>query len=221
MKLVFYSGGHEEDNIVLDLKLLNLVGKEDPLVTFIPSCSYESELYFQDFVEQYHRIGIKRFMLFPVDIPFDDIMLNEVLKSDIIHLGGGNTFYFIKHLKKSGMFQRLKQFVKEGGILTGLSAGAIIMSPRIDTASFPSFDCDVNDDNVKNFKAMNLVSFEFFPHYKNSKRYESELLKYSKKRSMPLYACPDGSGIVVDQGDLTFLGKTYCFHQGKKTVINN
>lgn len=221
MKLVFYSGGHEEDNIVLDLELLNLVGKEDPLVTFIPSCSYESELYFKEFIEQYHRIGIQRFMLFPVDIPFDDIMLNEILKSDIIHLGGGNTFYFIKHLKKSGMFQKLKQFVKDGGILTGLSAGAIIMSPRIDTASFPSFDRDENDDNVKNFKAMNLVSFEFFPHYKNSKRYENELLNYSKKRSIPLYACPDGSGIVVDQNNVTFLGKTYCFHQGKKTVINN
>lgn len=221
MKLVFYSGGHEEENTLLDQQLLKLVGKEDPLITFIPSCSYESELYFKEFIEQYQRFGVKRFLHFPIDIPYDDILLNEVLKSDVIHLGGGNTFYFIKHLKKTGMLSRLKSFVKEGGILTGLSAGAIIMSPRIDTASFPEFDCDENADNVRSFKAMNLVHFEFFPHYKNSKRYDKELLRYSKQRAIPLYACPDGSGIIVDHENVTFSGKTYCFFQGKKTMINN
>ena len=39
--------------------------------------------------------------------------LEEVLKSDVIHLGGGNTYYFLKHLRKSKMLGVLKKYVKK------------------------------------------------------------------------------------------------------------
>ena len=63
--------------------------------------------------------------------------------------GGGNTFYFIKHLRRSGIFNRLIEYANNGGILTGLSAGAIMTTPNIMTASFPPWDRDDNEDNVR------------------------------------------------------------------------
>lgn len=221
MKLVFYGGGDAKDNRGLDKSLMDMVGKTSPQFCFIPSQSYESEIDFGQYVKQYRKLGVNRFLHFPVDIPTDSILLNEVFKSDVIHLGGGNTFYFLKHLRRRGMISKLRAFVKRGGILTGLSAGAIIMSPNITTASFPEFDCDINDDRIKDFRSLKLVSFEFFPHYIHSSRYIHEMISYSKKLNYPLYGCPDGSGIIFNDGNLNFVGKTYYFKNGKCMKINS
>lgn len=219
MSLVFYGGGHEWENEHLDLEAILLSGKKNPSITYIPAGSYESEIEFRGLLTQYSKYGVTKFIHFPIDVYFDQTLKKEALSSDIIHLGGGNTFYFLKHLKKTGIFLELKKFVKNGGVLTGLSAGGIVMTPSVKTASFPSFDCDDNDEKLKNLTALNFVEFEFFPHYKNSKRYDKELLEYSKKIKHPLYACPDGSGISVGENVIKFFGKSFMFFEGKKILI--
>lgn len=219
MKLVFYSGGHDFENIQLDKKLIALAQTNSPQITYIPSCSYLCDSDFQDFIKQYAKFNIHNIINFPIDQPYTEVLKNEVFKSDIIHLSGGNTYYFLKHLRKTKMLSELKKFVKRGGILTGLSAGAIIMTPNIETAGLPEFDKDENDENLTNLKSLGLVDFEFFPHYKNSKRYDAELIDYSSQIEEPIYACPDGSGIIVKDNVISFIGKTYCFFKGKKSVV--
>lgn len=221
MKLVFYGGGYDYENISLDQTLISLCNIKNPQITYIPSCSYLSHIEFREFINQYQKFNINRFLNFPVDVPMNSVLKREALKSNIIHLGGGNTYYFLKHLRQSKMLSELKNFVKNGGILTGLSAGAIMMTKNISTAGFPDFDRDENEENLKNFAALNLVDFEFFPHYKNSKRYDSELKKYSREIENPLYACPDGSGIIVNHEKISFVNKVFCFYQGKKFKVNN
>ncbi len=219
MKLVFYSGGHDYENTQLDKRLIDLVHTDSPQITYIPSCSYLCDSDFQEFIKQYERFNIHNIINFPIDQPFTEVLKTEVLKSDVIHLSGGNTYYFLKHLRKAKMLGELKKFVKNGGVLTGLSAGGIIMTKTIGLAGIPDFDKDENDENLKNLKGMSLVDFEFFPHYKNSKRYDVELLGYSKSLGEPVYACPDGSGIVVQDNEVSFIGKAYCFFNGKKSVV--
>ena len=219
MKLVFYSGGDEKENLALDLDLRKLFDKENPKITYIPSCSLDGELEFSDFVSRYRKMGILRFQYCPIDIPQSDIFFKEALKSDMLYLSGGNTYYFLKHLKKSKLFHALGEYVKKGGILTGLSAGGILMTPNIQTAGYPSFDCDENEENITNLKSLNLVNFEFFPHYRNSKRYDGPLKKESARSPYPVYAIPDGSGIIVDGDSISFLGRAYGFYQGGKFSI--
>jgi len=72
---------------------------------------------------------------------------------------------------------------------------------------------------MENFKALGLVDFHFFPHYKNSKRYDAELASFSTKISNPLYACPDGSGIIVNNKDISFTGRVLRFYNGKKDSL--
>ncbi len=220
MKLVLYSGGDEQENFLLDSCLFDqLVKKKDPVFTYIPSSSFESEIYFHHFIDQYQQFGVQRFLFCPVDNRCDSVLLGEVLRSDLIHLSGGNTFYFLKHLKKSTIINSLIKYAKNGGILTGLSAGAIILTPTINTAGLPHFDRDDNDENLRNLNSMKLVNFDFFPHYKNSARYDSELKKYSKTIASPLYASPDGSGIIVNNDSIQFVGKNFAFVGGKKVAI--
>jgi dipeptidase E len=220
MKLVFYSGGDARANRALDDELLRLVSVKNPLFAHVPASSYLSELDFKHFVDQYTPHKVRRFLHFPVDQPFDKTLFREVMQADVIHLGGGNTFHFLKWLRKTKMLESLRDYVYRGGILTGLSAGAIMMSRDITTAGFPSFDRDDNHDNLKNLAAMGLVEFDFFPHYRNSPRYDAEFRKLSKRTRRSLYCCPDGAGIVMDGERLTFIGPTWLFRDGKKIAIN-
>jgi dipeptidase E len=216
MKLIFYSGGGALENKALDQALFKLVGTNKIKMTFIPASAYWGDQDFIEFVEQYSHFGVTKFINFPVDLPFDKVIKKEALSSDVIHLGGGNTFHFLKTLRDSGILKELEKFVKRGGILTGLSAGSIMMTQTIEMAGWPPFDCDDNHDNLKNLKSLGFVPFEFFPHYKNSARYREALMEYSKKKDHPIYACPDGSGIVIHDSQMSFVGKVYGFFHGKK-----
>jgi len=220
MKLVFYSGGDDKDNLHLDRAFVNLVGKKNPVVTFIPSSSYLSEQEFKVFVKHYSKFKITRFIHFPVDVPFDKIMFQEVTRSDAIHMGGGNTFYFLNSLRKAKLLPQLREFVKRGGVLTGLSAGAIMMTENIEMAGYPDFDRDENIVNIKNLSALNLVDFLFFPHFKNSPRYDVVFKRYTRQKNKTIYACPDGAGIVMDGDELRFIGRCYAFAGGHKFAIN-
>jgi dipeptidase E len=220
MKLIFYSGGDEKENQDLDRSFKELVGKKNPVVTFIPSSSYLSDQEFLTFVKHYSKYKINRFIHFPVDVPFDRILFQEVMKSDIIHLAGGNTFYFLNSLRRSKLLPHFKSFVHKGGVLTGLSAGAIMMTESIGMAAYPEFDRDENTVNIKNLSAMNLVDFLFFPHFKNSARYDAAFKKYTKQHDKVIYACPDGAGIVVNGVELRFVGRCYAFSGGHKFIIN-
>ncbi len=219
MRLVFHGGGHAEDNRALNLEALRMCNESDPVITYIPACSIDSEGDFLEFAKSFQDIGVGRFLYFPIDVPFDQTMLMQVLKSNIIHLSGGNTFYFLNTMRKAKLMPRLKEFVRSGGVLTGLSAGGIMMTPDISSAGYPEFDCDENDEHMKDFRALKLVNFEFFPHYRNSKRYEAELISQSKLIDYPIYAIPDGNGIVVESENTKFIGKCFCFYKGKKIVI--
>ncbi len=221
MKLAFYSGGDEYENHNLDIECLELIDSSDPTFTFIPSSSYDGENEFREFVKQYKFFGVNRFIYFPIDVPQDKVLLSEVFSSDFIHLGGGNTYHFLKCLRQRSLIPFLTEFALGGGVLCGLSAGAILMTPNISTAGYPHFDRDENEDGIKNFKGMNLVKFEFFPHYRNSPRYDKELIKESKKASLPIFAVPDGSGILKEEDKLTLVGKVWCFHKGVKVLLNS
>ncbi len=221
MKLVFYSGGDEEENESVDQACLDLIGNPNPTFVFIPSSSYDGEAEFHDFVKQYESFGVSRFIYFPVDIPQDRVLMKEVFNSDLIHLGGGNTYYFLKYLRHYGYLEFLREYALMGKVLTGLSAGAIMMTPNIKTAGYPEFDRDENEENIRNLQALGLVRFEFFPHYKNSLRYDRELIAKSRNLNHPLFALPDGSGIIRNGEQLTFVGKAWAFKGGKKILLNS
>jgi dipeptidase E len=220
MNLVFYSGGDDKENESLDRSFVELIGKKNPVVTFIPSSSYLSEQEFKSFVRHYSKFKITRFIHFPVDVPFDKILFQEVMRSDAIHMAGGNTFYFLHALRKAKLIPQLKTFAERGGVLTGLSAGAIMMTENIEMAAYPEFDRDENAVNLKNLSSINLVNFHFFPHFKNSSRYDAVFKKYTKSSEKIIYACPDGAGIVVRGDEIRFIGKCYAFSKGHKFSIN-
>jgi dipeptidase E len=219
MSLVLYSGGHYEDNEALNRAGLDATGKKRPRVTYIPSSSDYGIEDFREFVAAYDQVRACDFVYFPIDLPFTGEMRSRALESDVIFLSGGNTYYFLRNLRKLGMLKDLRHAHAQGKVLAGLSAGAILLTPHIGTAGFPSFDCDDNFVGLKNFAALGLAPFEFFPHYAQSERYRKALLMASRKTSNPIYAAPDGCGLVVSQNDFRVVGSAHVFHKGHSFSI--
>jgi dipeptidase E len=216
IRLVFYSGGQETGNKILHEKLAHLAGHRARSFTYIPFSHENGEFYFNRIKQRYKKFGFRKFRYFAPDSDFLVREMNAALKSDVIYLAGGNTYYFLKHLRESGFLKRLKSFVKRGGVLAGLSAGAIIMTSDIRLAGYPLHMADDNEVKLKNLRSLGLVDFEFLPHYNNSKITSDAMIRYSKRTKRPVYACPDGSGIIVEGKAVHFFGETYLFYQGRK-----
>lgn len=219
-KLIFYSGGnHNWGNERLHEAMIYTCKRRPRSMTYIPSTHENAEKFFKRAKERYKKFGIQKLVYFPVDAVFTKAEMRDALKSDVIYLAGGNTFYFMKHLRSSGFADELMKYVKRGGTLAGLSAGGLIMTPDIWLAGYPPHDADLNEVRLKDLRGLNLVNFEFYPHYTSSAKTNKLMQMYSRKTDIPIMACPDGSGIVVNGDEVTFFGPMYIFHAGKRTRI--
>lgn len=226
MKLVLYSGGQHASNhklhkIVVKLarqqKAVKKTGLKSKLkMTYIPFCSEGSEVFFSRIMRRYRAHGVEQFFCLNVDVPTAAAEIKEALSSDIIYLAGGNTFYFLKYLRKAGMLKKLAEFAKRGGVLAGLSAGGLIMSPTVRLAADEGLGPDENEVNLKNFKGMGLFKFEFSPHFEPTRKQTNAHLAYSQTTRFPVYAVEDGSGIVIDGKKITVVGNATLFRFGKK-----
>lgn len=217
MNLIFYSGGGQKENRLLALEANRfLANREDPIIAFIPADASHAEEDFREFRKNYKKTNLRRFICITVDSPLSKSEEKALLSADAIFLGGGNTFYFLDNLRKRRLLPKLRKYAREGGLLMGLSAGSILMTPNITTAAVPSADSDDNEIGLKNWQALGLVPFEFSPHYYRSAAADRELQNYSKKLPHPIYACADGQGIVVRDGSIHFVGRVSVFHRGSK-----
>jgi dipeptidase E len=236
-RLVFYSGGQERRNAAIHERLLELAlgrarGRRSPGVhmTYLPYTHVGAAAYFSRFERRYRPFGGTCFECVAADDPALERDAGArrraertLLASDVVYLAGGNTFHFLHHLRRSGLLDTLKRFAARGGVLAGLSAGGVLMTPDIGLAGYPDFDRD--DDEVglsgRRLGALGLVPFEFFPHYRHSARYREALRSWSARTRRPLYACRDGSGIVIEGDRFTLHGDVWLFDRGRETRIGS
>lgn len=216
MNLWLYSS---EDSPEVDSDLMSEFAGYKPTFTFIPSQSYGADEDYDDFIDRFSQHAYINFKIFHLEreIPHRDV--KSLLNSDLIYLSGGNTFHFLFHLRKTNIIHDLKYYALTGGFLAGHSAGAILQTPDIRMAAHPEFDRDDNECGIRKLTALGLVEFEFFPHYRNSRKYSLALTSLSKERDTLIYAVPDGSGIVRTSRGLRFYGRIWGFYRGHKFRI--
>jgi dipeptidase E len=220
MKLVLYSG-YAAANDPIDRAALRLTGKRNPRFVFIPSANHVPEFEYEYVKDTYGVLGVTNIAQLNLDRPYSLSDAEKIIKSaDIIYLSGGNTFYFLKSIRRNHFDKLLLKFVQKGGVLAGLSAGAIIMTPTIATASYPKFDRDENTVGIRNLDALSLVNFDFFPHYNHEPEYARELRKQSTLIKRPIYGVSDGGGIVVEQNRLSFFGNVWGHVDGKQFDVH-
>ncbi|WP_142413926.1 Type 1 glutamine amidotransferase-like domain-containing protein [Hathewaya massiliensis] len=204
-KLILYSDQLIEENRKVDNELLNLFNKKNPSIAYIPSCSDLSRKYFNPKVEYYKSLGIENIQYFDLDLEYDELKIFDIFKFDAIHLSGGNTFYFLHLLRKRGLIENLQSYVSKGGVLIGVSAGSILMTKTIEIAGHGK-DGDENIIGIQNNSALNLVDFEFMPHWDGTEESLNSVRSYARLNNTVVYVCKDGDGIVVDNDNVRLIG---------------
>lgn len=207
-KLVLYSDHINNANENIDKELYRLITTAKPKLGYIPSCSDINYKYYNKAIEYYKKIGISDFMYFDVDKEYDEDKLKDLLECNIIHLSGGDTSYFMKNIKCRNLENVLINYVNSGGILVGVSAGAIIITQNISIVRF--FDEECNDIQ----KGLGLVNFEFIPHWNKYKDKLEEIMEYSKSEKKIIYLCEDIGGIIINDKDITAYGNIIKIDKG-------
>ncbi len=134
-KLVLYSDQMSPETDAIDGRLLRLIGKAAPRVGYIPSSSDPERFFFDQIRTYYAALGASVDVYLELDVSFSQETLPALLACDAVHLSGGNTFYFLYWLKRRAMLPVLRDYVVGGGVLIGVSAGAILMTPDISTSA--------------------------------------------------------------------------------------
>jgi dipeptidase E len=128
---------------------------------------------------------------------FKDALSCDYSKYDVIYVCGGNTFKILEEARVCGLKNHVIELLDRGGCYVGVSAGALIMSPTIDSAD--EIVPDINDANLQDLTGLDLVSFPMAVHYEENQ--EEDVRIFEKKYSTEVVRLADGQGIVA-MGDV-------------------
>jgi len=121
---------------------------------------------------------------------------NKLLECNICFISGGNTFILLRNLYRSGLDRALKRFTeKDEFVLSGSSAGALVLTPTIEVCNIPDFDENVV--GLEDLTGLGIVNFEVFPHFVEEK-HGVILEKYRESSKNEVREIRDGEFIVVD-----------------------
>ena len=91
---------------------------------------------------------------------------DKIGEADFVFVEGGNTFFLLQELKRTGADKRIAEHIASGKLYIGASAGSIVLAPTIgyvelmdDPATAPLLGGD--------FSALALVDFYVVPHFTN------------------------------------------------------
>lgn len=132
--------------------------------------------------------------------------LEEVLSDvDVILVAGGNTFYLLDQVKKSGFDVIVKKLIDKGVVYIGSSAGSILCCPTIEGAK--RFDSPTDAPDLTDYSGLNLVDFIVIPHA-HKERYKERIQQTTEEMESKGYSVKtltDDQAIFIDGEAITFL----------------
>lgn len=151
---------------------------ENKKVVFIPTASINEGYtgYVGSARKLFKKMGAN---LTEIDISKEDFKTIETVfeETDIIYFTGGNSFFLVDQLRKTGVDKLLKEELKKGKLMIGESAGSVICAPSISYIEI--MDEKPEDYSQIDDNGLNLIDFYVLPHYLTSpfKKITATILK--------------------------------------------
>ena len=166
-------------------------------VAFIPTASIHEE--YTQYVED-GRMALNSLGLIVKELEITQCCKNKIKDvlddCDCIYISGGNTFFLMQELRKTGTDKLIIEQIEKGKLYIGESAGAMILAPNIEYAK------DMDDHltqtpDFTDFKGLGIVEFYPVVHF-NSFPFEEAAQKVVHKNShLPLEIITNQQAIVV------------------------
>lgn len=216
-KLFLYSDQVIPENDRLNQRLMTELAVRDRTIGYIGSSADPDQRFIAEKRRYYATYGVA----IPVACDLDEkdrTCWDGLFKCGAIHLSGGDTRSFLTRLRRAGLISRLRQYARDGGVIVGTSAGAILLTPCINTDALFS---GADPSEATDVDALNLTPFEFFPHLNTDASFLPALLNYSRCSTRPILACPDGSGAIVSTRNVETIGDCVWFRNGRMRPSTN
>lgn len=151
--------------------------------------------------------------------------VSAIENTEIVIVGGGNTFQLLKECRERGLLEPMVDVVKRGALYVGWSAGANLACPTIRTTN------DMPIVDPQGFDALGLFPLQINPHFTNAlpeghkgetrEQRIRELLVVAPE--LTIIGLPEGNWIQVTQGHATLGGPnpTLVFRAGEEAVTLN
>ena len=204
MKRMFLVSMFQNVSDILETVGLNLKNKT---VTYIPTASRAEKLGFFVRIGKWRlkRLGLSVDELEISTAPYE-VIVSKLEKNDYIYVTGGNTFFLLQELRRTGADKILTQEIQKGKFYIGESAGAIVVAPDIGYSA--KMDHIEKAPGLKSYEGLNLIDFYVVPHYKNwemGKAAEDIINTYSD--SLELKSICDNQAILIEDSKVQILGK--------------
>jgi dipeptidase E len=201
-KLVFYSNQQSRHGDAVDARLVDLLPVSRGKIGYLPAAPDPDRRWFQETERHYARFGFSLHYC-GVEDEFEPTQVARFADFGALHLSGGNTFRFLYWLRERGLLGDLRRYVAAGGVLIGVSAGAILMTQDIGSAAVCG---DAPYPLLEGTAGLGLVDFAVLPHFEGTLAEEAALVRLAAESGKVAYGIPDGGGIVVDGADVELVG---------------
>lgn len=193
-KLFLASLFMEVSQIFIDFANENLVGKK---ITFIPTAALPDKL---DFHVKYSKEVLSKMGFIVDELEISTAthldIVNKLKDNDYIYVAGGNTFFLLQEMHRTGAGNLIKAQINAGKTYIGESAGAILVAPDIEYAR--ETDNPLAAPQLKTFEALNMIDFYPVPHYKDDSLKEAVEIVISKYGTkLPLIPFSNSQAILV------------------------
>ncbi len=173
---------------------------EGKTVTFIPTASLVEEVKF--YVDAGKRALQKCGLIveeLEISTATKEKIESTIQKNDYIYITGGNTFFLLQEMKRTGADKVISQQINAGKTYIGESAGSIVLSCNIEYVK------DMDDftiaPNIGTFSSLGMIDFYPLPHHTNfpfKESVESIISSYEGKMDL----CPiSNTQVIVVRGD--------------------
>ena len=169
------------------------LGGEDNYLANILKCFAEIEINFTEVLD--------------LDIDTSKSTLDDFYKASgetVYFLMGGNPLTQMEIIRKFNLTDTIKSYE---GLAIGFCAGAINLS------KYSIITTDDDFDRPQSYRGIGRVPIVVEPHYNNDDDIQrnKEISNFAKELSEEIYAIPDTSVIVVENGSVKEFGKIYHF----------
>jgi dipeptidase E len=188
---------------------------KDILIGHIPNAGdVEDDIsYIKESTDQLLAMGMK---IKKIDLREEktNSLRKKLADCDVIFVNGGNTFYLLDIIHKSGFDKVLPELLDAGKIYISASAGSYIACPTIEQAGWKHTDPDKNVVGLKDLTAMKLVPFIITAHY-NRENYQGRSVEQEiVKTKYPVVALYDTQAVKVEGDKYQVVG------DGKREFFN-
>lgn len=208
--LFIIGGGNRSDDLMKNL--VELSGDLNSKVIVVPNASGDKIETGEYLVKEFKKLGFANteFLLFDKGTADVDSNLAKVKNAGLIYFSGGDQSFLTADLLGTKLFENIKEVYYKGGIISGTSAGAAVMSnimitgdELINKDTLSSFN-SISQKNIKTTQGFGFIADDIIDQHFIKRKRNNRLLSVVLENPQKLGIGIDESTAIIVYPNDTF-----------------